>query len=62
MTTRHEYTDIGTLADIICKMEDMRDSLAEILEELEGLEEGYSSYATDAPYGLPLDEENGNGD
>ena len=62
MTTRDEYTGIGTLAEVIRKMEDMRDSLAEILEELEGLEEDYSSYATDAPYGLPLDEDNGNGD
>ncbi len=62
MTTRDECTGIGTLAEIIRRMEDMQDSLAEILEELEGLEEDYSSYATGAPYGLPLDEDNGNGD
>ena len=61
MTTRDEYTGIGTLAEVIRKMEDVRDSLAEILTELEDLEVD-SHYAADAPYGLSLDEENGNGD
>ena len=62
MTTRDEYTGYGTLADVIRKTEDVRDSLSEILEELEDMEDNYSFYRTDERYGLASSEENGNGD
>jgi hypothetical protein len=59
MTTRKEHHAYGTLEGIIERMEDVRDSLAEILSDLEELDESYQFYRAEGAYGLPPDENNG---
>ena len=53
--TTDKYTGNGELEEIIAKLTDVRDSMEEILDELEEIEEAREVYRTDAPYGLPLD-------
>jgi dsDNA-specific endonuclease/ATPase MutS2 len=60
--TTDQYESNGDLEEIIGKLEEVRDSMEEVLKELEEVEERQHFYRTDAPYGLPLDEDNGNGD
>ena len=54
MTTDKD-TGNGELEEIIAKLTDVRDSMEEILDELEEIEEAREGYHIDVPYGLPLD-------
>ena len=57
MTAAKEHVGNGILDEIIEKMEAVRDSVEEVLDELEELDERRQYYGSESPYGMPLDED-----
>lgn len=57
MTANSEHVGNGILEEIVEKMETVRDSVEEVLDELEELEERQRYCENGLPYGLPIDEE-----
>ncbi len=55
--TTDKCTSNGELEGIIEKLEDARDSIEEVLTELEEVEEGQRFHRTDMPYDLAPDTE-----